>query len=57
MMTNKNELGDESFDPSVWDKIKYELYVKSRINNSIQAAEKKKIISHKDAKREILNEN
>jgi predicted transcriptional regulator len=43
-------------DQATWDDIMYELYVKQKIEEGIQAADEGRTVSHSEAKRRLLGD-
>lgn len=49
------KLIDRLPDEVTWDDIMYEFYVKKKIATGIEAAEKGRIVSHKEVKKRFLS--
>jgi len=47
---------DDLPENATWDDIMYEMYVKKKISEAIEAADSGDVVSHEDAKRQILSE-
>ena len=43
-------------EQATWDDIRYELYVKQKIEEGLKAAEEGRTISHEEAKRRLLGD-
>jgi hypothetical protein len=46
---------DKLPDQATWDDIMYEFYVKKKLAVALKAAEKGRVVSHKDAKKRLLS--
>ena len=47
---------DDLPENATWDDIMYEMYVKKKIGAAIEAADLGDVVSHEEAKRQILSE-
>ena len=58
MRRAKNEakkLIDKLPDHATWDDIIYELYVKQKLEGALNAAKDGRVVSHKEAKKQLLS--
>ncbi len=49
------KLANKLSDEVTWDDIMYEIYVRKKIDEGLQAADEGRLISHKEVKKRYLN--